>query len=206
MFPTWPYAVILINKGFNFLKSNIKWFAKFIYHQQDNNTKHVSCDISDTTAYCYLAKSNNPSHLKGIIREYLCQLQLTTTWNLFITIIPVAEMKSFFYIKHDKLPKLLKLFINHINTPCYNGKYHITFEYNLLIPSLLYIFQHTTHRYILDSILTWLSYTLQCDHLKPSNTTIFDSLCSFNTHNNLTNKFSTKSANKNQKPHGVNRF
>ena len=64
----------------------------------------------------------------------LLSVQATNIWNLFISLEDVAETKSFFYFKHDKIPKLLNLFIDHTNKPSYLGDFAITFHYDLLIP------------------------------------------------------------------------
>ena len=127
--------------------------------------------------------------MKCVSEEHLAQLVQSNTWNFFISLKDIPETKSFFYVKHNKLPKLLKLFTAHTNKPSYIGDFQITFNYDLLVPTLLYIFQHGNSHLTLSSTLNQLSHTLKCNHteLLTDTLTILDTLQTFNILENHSN-------------------
>ena len=105
---------LIINEGFAFIKSNIKWFSQFIHLHQVNIFTKNARNINEVIGYCHLTKSKNPIHLKGVNSKHLVQLVETNMWNLLISLEYFPETRSF-YFKHDKLPKLLTIFTNHTN-------------------------------------------------------------------------------------------
>ena len=99
-----------------------------------------------------------------------------------ISLKDIAETKSYFYVDHNKLPKLLKLSTTCTNKLSYIGDFQITFNYDLLITTLLYIFQHGNH-------LLTLSSTIKCNHteLLTDTSTILDTLQTFDIDGNHSN-------------------
>lgn len=176
---------LVLNKGINFVNTTIKWLSQFVlYHTASWSSETENRDINKTIGYCYLTRSRNKTHTKSVSNEHLGELCNCIGWTLFITITPIYE-RSFFFIRHDKLPKLLKLFINHTNTPLYDRTHQTTFDNDLLILSLLYILKLTEHPHTTDLVLHHLSQLLKCDFLKPltKTSTIFDTIQTYAIHN-----------------------
>ena len=177
----------ITDKGFDFIKSNIKWSFQFIHLNQENIlAPKQKRNINDIIGCCYLTKSKNKMHLKCISNTWL------NSWNPMygIYLSPWKKCKKpKVFSTLSKVPKLLNLFITHTNKPSYTGDFQITFHHDLLIPALLHIFQHSNHLQTLDSILNQLSYTLKCNHsqLLTDKSTTLDTLQTFNIKESLLN-------------------